>query len=120
MTKTVRNLLIAFFLGLSASMAYAVADIDGEWNVSLTAPEGATYFKMTVASDGEMVTGRIGETVLSGTYIDGRLKLKGDYYVVEAGYTSKLDMDIRLQGDRLQGKATWDMYTADVSGKRPK
>jgi hypothetical protein len=85
----------------------------------LTAAEGASYFVTTVAVEGDNATRHAGETVLSGTYIDGNLRLKGDYYVKEAGYTSKPDMDMRLDGDRPKGKATWDMYTADVSGERP-
>ena len=108
--------------GIVAGLIYSLAigaTIEGDWAMALTAPEGATYFTMTVAVTGEAATGHVGETVLSGTYVDGSLKLKGDYYVVEAGYTSKLDMDIRLDGEQLTGRATWDMYTADVSGKRP-
>ncbi len=113
------NFLISGVLaGLLSSIVLAVA-IDGDWKVSLTAPEGATYFTMTVAIDGDSATGHVGETVLTGNYVDGNLRLKGDYYVIEAGYTSKLDMTIKLEGDQLKGKATWDMYTADVLGKRP-
>lgn len=38
---------------------------------------------------------------------------------MEAGYISKLDMAVSMQGELLKGTATWDIYTADVLGKRP-
>ena len=117
MFKTTRNVfLIALLVGFSA--LGAAASVDGDWNLSLTAPEGATYFRMAIAVDGENASGKVGEADFSGSYKDGNLKLTGDYYVPEAGYNAVLDLDMRLEGDELTGTATWDMYTADVLGKR--
>ena len=57
---------------------------------------------------------------LTGSFDDGELKLAGEFYVMEAGYTSKLDMTVSMQGEQLKGTATWDIYIADVLGNRPK
>ena len=102
---------------LVATTGFA-APVDGDWKLSLTAAEGATYFTMTIAVDGESASGMVGEAEFSGSYKDGNLKLTGDYYVPEAGYNAVLDLDMRLDGEVLTGTATWDMYTADVLGKR--
>jgi hypothetical protein len=118
MLRGIKNTSLAFLLTAIALTA-AAANVDGDWNLSLTAPEGATYFKMTIAIDGETATGMVGEAAFSGTYRDGSLMLTGDYYVVEAGYNSTLNLDMRLEDDVLTGTATWDIYTADVLGKRP-
>jgi len=95
------------------------ATIDGDWNVSLTAAEGSTHFKMTVEVNGADARGHVGDAVLNGSFDDGKLRLAGEFYVMEAGYTSKLDMTVSMQGEQLKGTATWDVYTADVLGNRP-
>ncbi len=113
-----RNFTTLAALMMLSTLASSAA-VDGDWNLSLTAAEGSTYFMMSIAVDGEDAKGNVGEALFSGTYMDGNLKLTGDYYVMEAGYTSKLDLDVRLDGDQLKGTAAWDVYTADVLGKRP-
>ena len=104
--------------GLLCSMAFA-AVVEGDCDLSLSAPEGATWFTMRIAIDGDNATGHVGETVLSGTYVDETPRLKSDYCVIEAGYISKLDLDVRLEGEQLKGRATWDMQGADDPGQRP-
>ena len=90
---------MTIFAALFALLAIvsAASTVDGDWNLSLTAPEGATYFKMTIAVDGESASGTVGETAFGGSYRDGNLKLTGDYYVPEAGYVAILDLDIFLK-----------------------
>jgi hypothetical protein len=51
--------------------------------------------------------------------VTAQLSLAGEFYVMEAGHTSKLDMAVSMQGELLQDTASWDIYTADVLGKRP-
>ena len=108
-------------LAMAATLMVACAStpaVNGAWEVAVTAPEGATYFTMSVAVDGEEASGMVGEEPFSGTYTDGELKLSGDYYVPEAGYSAELNMDIRLEDDQLTGTATWDQFSADVSATR--
>ena len=113
-TRAACTALLVTLLAVGAS----AATVDGDWKLSLTAAEGATYFTMTIAVDGDSASGMVGEAEFSGSYKDGSLKLTGDYYVPEAGYNAVLDLDMRLDGEVLTGTATWDMYTADVLGKR--
>ena len=103
---------------LAAAMAFA-APVDGDWNVTLTAPEGSTSFTMTVETEGETALGRAGDATFNGTYKEGKLELVGPFYVMEAGYEAELTMDIRMEGNQLAGKAYWDVYAAEVIGKRP-
>lgn len=119
MKNIIRTALLALMLSGLASLAVSAAAVDGDWNLSLTAPEGATYFTITIETEGEQARGKAGEAMFSGTYSNGKLQLTGDYFVMEAGYASTLDMDIELEGEQLKGTATWDTYTADVLGTRP-
>lgn len=107
--------LIALTLGACAT---APPPVNGNWDVQLTAPEGQTGFTMSVVVDGENATATTGQYTFDGTFRDGKLKLKGDYYVAEAGYSAPLDMDIQLEDDKLTGSATWDQYSADVDANR--
>jgi hypothetical protein len=82
--------------------------------IARSVSEGSTHFKMTVEVDGANAKGHVGDAVFNGSFNDGKLSLAGEFYVVEAGYTSKLDMTVSMQGELLKGTATWDIYTADV------
>ena len=118
MKKLIRGISLLMVLGLYATGVNS-ATVDGDWNVSLTAAEGSTHFRMTVEVDGTNAKGHVGDAVFNGSFSDGKLSLAGEFYVMEAGYTSKLDMTVSMQGELLKGTATWDIYTADVLGKRP-
>lgn len=107
--------IIALFFMTSSVFA---ADVDGDWNVTMSAAEGATMLTMTITVDGETATATAGEDELTGTYKNGELKLEGLLYIPEAGMSSDLDMTAKLDGDELTGTANWDMYTADVIGTR--
>jgi len=98
----------------------AAAGVDGDWTLVLTAPEGATEFTMSIAVDGSDVFGRVGDAEFTGTLDGERMRLAGDLFVPEAGYVAPLDLDLRLDGEELRGIATWDVYTANVVGKRPR
>jgi hypothetical protein len=82
--------------------------------IARSVSEGSTHFKMTVEVDGANAKSHVGDAVFNGSFNDGKLSLAGEFYVVEAGYTSKLDMTVSMQGELLKGTATWDIYTADV------
>ena len=107
--------LIAACFMVSSTFA---ADIDGDWQVSMTAAEGATMVNMSVNVDGETATATMGSDEFTGTYINGELKLVGSLYVPDAGMSANLEMTAKLVGDELKGTANWDMYVADVHGTR--
>jgi len=118
MKRIIQGISLLTLLGLFASGVNS-ATVDGDWNISLTAAEGSTHFKMTVEIDDADAKGHVGDAVFSGSFDDGKLRLAGEFYVMEAGYTSKLDMTVSMQGEQLKGTASWDIYTADVLGTRP-
>jgi hypothetical protein len=107
-----------FLTALVIAACASAPAVNGDWDVTLTAPEGQTGFTMSVVVDGENATATAGDHTFNGTFRDGKLTLKGDYYVPEAGYSAELDMDMRLEEDRLRGSATWDQFSADVAGSR--
>ena len=112
------KIFVACFAALLLGACATAPAVNGDWDVTLTAPEGQTGFTMSVVVDGENATATAGQHTFDGTFRDGKLKLKGDYYVAEAGYSAPLDMDIELADDKLKGSATWDQYSADVDGSR--
>lgn len=94
-------------------------ELDGEWTFELTAPEGSHSFSITLAVDGEEVTGTAGDDeTFSGTLKDGELKLSGDHYVDEVGYSATIELSGTLDGDTIKGTATWDTYEVTVFGTR--
>lgn len=113
-TWTIGAALAAMLLGACAS----APAVNGDWDVTLVAPEGQTGFTMSVVVDGDNATATTGPHTFSGTFRDGELRLQGEYYVPEAGYSAVLDMNAQLVEDRLVGSASWDQYSADVTGTR--
>ncbi len=114
MTRFFIAVITSLFLVTSAF----AADVDGEWSVMFNAAEGGTTVPMTITVDGEDAKAMAGTDELTGTYKDGKLTLEGPMYVPEAGMTSTLNMDATIDGDKMTGTATWDMYSADVIGTR--
>ena len=98
--------------------ALAPPPVNGDWDIILTAAEGSTGFPINIVASGEEASATGGDTEFTGTWIDGELRLSGDFFVPEAGYTATLDMTIRVDDDKLTGSATWDQFQADVSGER--
>ena len=108
---------VGMALTLMVSSAFA-ADVDGSWNLSLSAAEGSTSVGMTIKVDGETATAEAAGDKLTGTYIDGELKLKGDLFIADAGFASKADMTAKMEGNRLVGLMMWEGYALDVVGSK--
>ena len=51
MKRIIQGISLLIVLGLYTTGVNS-ATVDGDWNVSLTAAEGSTHFKMTVEVDG--------------------------------------------------------------------
>ena len=92
--------------------------VNGDWDVVLSAAEGQTGFTMNVVVDGETAVATAGEHTFNGTYRDGNLKLTGDYYVEEAGFSAELDMEMQYEENQLRVSATWDQFSARATGSR--
>lgn len=114
MTKVIAIIATSLIMITSAF----AADVDGNWAVMFSSPEGGSVVSIEIKIDGETATAMADGDELIGTYKDGELKLKGPMYVPEAGMSATLDMTAKLEGDDLVGNATWDMYVATVHGTR--
>ena len=108
------SVLAAFLLAACAS----TPPVNGDWDLMLTAAEGSTGFPITIEASGTEAAASGGDAEFTGTWMDGELKLVGEFFVPEAGYAAPLDMTIRVEGDELVGTATWDQFEADVLGQR--
>jgi len=107
--------LYATSLMISSVLA---ADVEGDWNMIMSAAEGAAMVPMTITVDGETATATAGQDKFTGTYKNGKLKLKGSLYVPDAGMSSTMGLTATLVGDQLKGIVNWDMYVADLVGTR--
>ena len=114
-TKLLTSLLAALVIAACAS---APPPVNGEWDLMLTAAEGSTGFPISIEASGTEATASGGDAEFSGTWMDGELRLSGEFFVPEAGYAAPLDMTMRVEGDELVGTATWDQFEADVLGQR--
>ena len=103
---------------LIVGVAFAASEVDGKWDCTVTAAEGAHSFTLDLTTEGDKATGTIGSDVLTGTLKDNQLKLSGDYYIAEVGYSSTFDVSVELVEGKLKGSATWDVYSADFVGNR--
>ena len=113
------NLLTSLLAALLlAACASAPPPVNGDWDLMLTAAEGATGFPITIEANGTEAAASGGDAEFTGTWMDGELKLVGEFFVPEAGYAAPLDMTMRVEGDELVGTATWDQFEADVLGQR--
>lgn len=113
-----RKILISAITSLFMLSTSFAADVDGTWNISLMAPEGGAQDELIVTTDGEIANAKLGPEDLTGTYINGVLKLKGTVFSPEAGMSAELDMTANIDGDIISGTATWDMYDLSVNGTR--
>lgn len=102
-----------FIIGCATAPA-----VNGEWDLTLMAAEGSTGFPISIEATGDQASAAGGGSDFTGTWEDGELTLKGDFFVPEAGYSAELDMTVRIVGDQLKGTATWDQFAADVTGDR--
>lgn len=112
------RIMTAVFAVLVMATSSFAADIDGEWNVMLSASEGSTSIPLTIKVDGETATADADGDKLTGTYIDGELKLEGSVYIAEAGFAENGTIVARLNGDALEGTMDWGGYSLSMYGSK--
>jgi len=115
MKRTLFGTIVAAVIAAACASA---PPVNGDWDLTLMAPEGSTGFPISIEASGEQATATGGGSEFAGTWDGGELSLKGDFFVPEAGYSSELNMTIRVEDDQLKGTATWDQFEADVTGDR--
>lgn len=98
----------------------AASSVDGIWNTVLSTPMGPERIVITIATDGEILTGDMnsdqGAMAFQGTAIGNNLKwdLK-----VRKPMPLTLKYDVVIDGDKLTGKVKMGMFgTAKLTGQR--
>ena len=105
-------------LSLLVACASAPPPVNGDWDLMLMAAEGQTGFPISIEANGTEASATGGDAEFTGTWMDGELRLSGEFFVPEAGYAAPLDMTMRVENGELVGTATWDQFEADVLGQR--
>jgi len=109
-----RRILLLSLLGSLA----AAGEIAGKWDFVFQTPVGERKGVLELTVEGTQVTGKMGETVLTGAYQDGKLELKGKVYSAEGGYSAELKITGKVEGDQIAGTAVWDTYEMTFTAKR--
>jgi hypothetical protein len=115
-----RTFLLTLLCGLTALLAPAAtaSDITGKWDLVFQTPVGERKATVDMTVEGTQVNGKMGETVLKGTYQDGKLELKGNLYSSEGGYSAELKLNGKVENDAITGTAIWDTYEMTFTAKR--
>jgi hypothetical protein len=108
-----RMLLLSLLCGLAVASGIA-----GKWDFAFATPVGERKSLLDMTIEGTQVTAKMGETVLTGAYQDGKLELKGKVYSAEGGYTAELKINGKVDGDQISGTAVWDTYEMTFTAKR--
>lgn len=116
-----KQLLRLFFTVLLVSATSPVgllaADLTGKWDFVWDTEGGERRGIWVIAQDGETVTAESEGQTLRGTFSDGRLQVEGKFYSAEAGYSSTLKVEGRLEGGVLKGSGSWDQYGMTFTAK---
>jgi len=116
--RTLLRILLCGLAGLLLAQASARNGIAGKWDFVFLTPVGERKGVLDMTVEGTQVTGKMGETVLKGSYQDGKLELKGNIYSSEGGYSAELKLNGKVENDQIAGTAVWDTYEMTFSAKR--
>jgi len=95
------------------------ADVAGAWNVVLITEIGDRPMPITLQQQGEEVSGSLGEFVLKGSFLDGKLSLKAaDFYAPEAGFKADLVLQGTVDGDKITGNWSFGEYSGTMRGEK--
>ena len=116
-----RGVLLAVLLFASAP-AFAQTSVTGDWNVTITGPQGPTTTKVSFTQEGDKVSGRFkspqGELPFSGGTLTGS-DLKFVFTVQFQGMPLDITLTGKLEGETLSGKADFGGFAeGDWKGKR--
>jgi len=118
----IRTQFAALALGLFiASPAVAQTNLAGDWDVTITSPQGANTSKVTFKQDANKLDGMIkspaGETAIAGT-VDGE-DVKVAFTINFQGMPFEIKLNGKLAGDTIAGKADFGGFAeGDWSAKR--
>jgi hypothetical protein len=113
---------LALVLGLamlSIPVGASGQDLAGTWVMEISAPEGSHAFSLTLAVDGEAVTGTAGrDETFTGTFKEGIFEIIGVHYIEEAGMEAELWMSGTIADDAITGEAYIEDFPLQLAGKR--
>jgi hypothetical protein len=94
---------------VSAMPALAQTSVSGDWDVTVTSPQGTNTVKVTLTQDGEKVKGlfktQMGELPFEGTLTGTDLKFA--YTLPFQGQMIDITMTGRVEGDAINGTANF-------------
>jgi len=118
----IRTRLAVLALGLLTTVpAFAQTSVAGDWDVTITSPQGANTSKVTFKQDASKVDGMIkspaGETAIAGT-VEGE-ELKVAFTINFQGMPFEIKLNGKVAGDTITGKADFGGFAeGDWSAKR--
>src|SRR5437867_3469269 len=124
MTRTSRLLpALLFFIGLCglAAPAPAQTTIAGDWDLTITSPQGTRTAPISLKQDGEKITGafksQAGELPVDGTLTGNAFKLA--FTINFQGTPLPITMNGTVDGESITGKADFGGFAeGDFSAKR--
>ena len=118
----IRTGLAALALGVCiASPAFAQTTVAGDWDVTITSPQGANTSKVTFKQDANKLDGMIkspaGETAIAGTVEGDDVKVA--FTINFQGMPFEIKLNGKLVGDTIAGKADFGGFAeGDWTAKR--
>ncbi len=116
MGSTTRSLLFATALALTPALAGA--DLSGSWDVVWNTEGGIRNSEWKVTQEGSTLKIDSDGNPLTGTTDGTTLSVEGKFYAAEAGYSSTLKIEGKLEDGKLSGRATWDVYAMTFTATR--
>jgi hypothetical protein len=119
--KGVRLTLAAAFLMVAGS-AFAQTNINGDWEVTITSPNGPNTSQVTFKQDGPSVSGLfkspMGELPFKGGTLSGN-DLKFSFTIDVQGQSLEISMAGKVDGDAMKGTANFGGFAdGDWTAKR--
>ena len=118
MSRAALGVLLVAFL---ASPAAAQINLTGDWDVTISSPQGENTVKVTFTQDGEKVAGlfksQMGELPFAGTLTGADVKFA--FSIPIQGQSLDITMDGKIAGDTIAGKAQFGGFgEGDWTAKR--
>src|SRR5438874_13825339 len=103
-----RSALAVAFVALLAAPALAQTNLTGDWDATITSPQGANSVKVTLKQDGDKISGifksPMGELPFTGGTLTGD-DLKFGFSLPVQGQMIEITLTGKVAGDAITGKA---------------
>jgi hypothetical protein len=114
-------LALALAVGFAPAPAFAQGSVAGSWELTLSTPQGATTVNLTLAQDGDKLSGSLdspmGSVPVTGTNTAGALALAA--HLELQGNAIDLGLNGKMEGDALNGSVkVGDFGEFPFTGKR--